>query len=467
MAYVLTASQIASITRERDSLQETLDTYDSQAFQDSVAASIAEAQNVDTAVLNVWTSASRSSDGVDPRELVLQQLDGQTVTNLIPFNDMSDSQPLFLMGTVRGVTDAIINLSTSEPFKISNSARIRLNVNRYYPDVDNKDDRPSSDSRNVFDDHPWEAWEGTEGTELDYTGLRTIYQDGIYGTARGTPGTTTGPGTAVDNPAVEGTSQTSIDDGGQACFIGDNERFFIAISNYLSSQHNGPSLPGSSLASNVSNLSVRGELTGGTCTITNSVTGTSSGITRQFAVEDILNINGAIVRVVEANVVGMESCTMPVPPSMSMTCTLSTAIRYLILNSGTPANGTVTSANQTVADSAAKRTNYLNLKRFTIVIPKSEFIIDTPAINDQAAIDTERAKLILELGTAAAGLYATRYDIANTRCNWNNGTLSAFFATLFTRANLLSNANGGFEPNEYSRTRDKIAELQAILDGAS
>ena len=470
MAYTLTNAEKASIERERDSLQETLDNYDSDAFLAALDAGITEAENVNNAAFKVWESSVGTSDGTDPRERVLGQLDGILINNGVPFADLVESTngTLFRMGSIRLVIDQIQQNAPLNPTFFENSDRIRLNTNRYYPDVDDRaadSIKPDSDSRNVFPDHPWFAYTPGQGSIRDYGELVTLYQSGIFGTGgKGTNATGTG------GNASDGTAQTSILDGSQACFVGDNERFFIAMSNYLSTAHSTGAIVGTNTVTGVNNISVQGSTNiGGTATLSSTATSSSSPPTYSPSVNDVLSLGGGIIRIVAFTSGPSTSCsTTGMPPNEMTTCTTTAGIRYVILSRANPSNGTFSNASQGAqGTTGTKRADYLALKRFTNPIPVGLGVIATPAINTQAEITTETAKIIAELGTQNSLIYKTKYDIANTMCNWNNGTISALAARRFTKSNLLSMARGGNEPNEYSRTLEKIEELQSILDGSS
>ena len=138
-----------------------------------------------------------------------------------------------------------------------------------------------------------------------------------------------------------------------------------------------------------------------------------------------------------------------------------------------------------MAESASKRTAVDALKRFStaIIEDNATNTLGTSAINTQAEVTAQIAVVVGQLGTRTAGIYRNRYNIANTRCNWNNGTLSALISREFSRLNLFNpttlNSQGIIDPetgivvdaatfiNEYTRTVAKIAEIQAILDGAT
>ena len=482
MAYTLTNAEKASLERERNSLQETLDNYDSDSFLAALDAGITEAENVNNAAFKVWESSAGSSDGVTPRELVLGRLDGILINNPVPFGDLVETNngTLFRMGTIRLVIDQIQQNAPLNPTFFENSDRIRLNTNRYYPDVDDRaadSIKPDSDSRNVFPDHPWFAYAAGQGVIRDYGELVTLYQSGIFGDGgKGTNAMGIGgiPGSGTTGEAIDGDAQTSIDDGGVACTIGDNERFFIAMSNYLSTSHAEGSLAGgTNTVSSVSNLSVQGTTIGGTARLfseTPSTSGSTGTPTYEPKVNDILSLNGGIIRIVQVTAVSAACPTTMsgTPPTSSSTCNRTTDIRYVILNRTNPSPGNFSAVTQGAQGiTGTKRADYLALKRFTTPITKTVSLIDTPAINTQAEITTEIAKIIAELGTQSSLIYKTKYDIANTMCNWNNGTISALAARRFTKSNLLSMTRGGNEPNEYSRTREKIEELQSILDGSS
>ena len=475
MAYTLTAAEKTSLERERNSLQETLDNYDSDAFLAALDNGILEAENVNNAAFKVWESSAGTSDGTDPRERVLGRLDGILINNGVPFGDLVETSngPLFQMGTIRLVIDQIQQNAPINPTFFESSDRIRLNTNRYYPDVDDKaadSIKPDSDSRNVFPDHPWFAYASGQGSIRDYGELVTLYQGGIFGD--GGKGTNA---TGIGGNASDGDTQSSIDDSGVTCTIGDNERFFIAMGNFLNTQTDGVAVQANVTATGVTNLSVQGTTTvGGTCTIESevTVTGTSGSpatcpVSTGFfvpAVGNVLGVGNSRILVVRISS-SSDSC---MASGNNAVGTRSTPIRYVILNSTDPQSGNdVETGNQTVANSAAKRLAYLALKRFTTAIPEGLGIIATPAINTQGEVTTERAAIVAELGTQSSLIYKTKYDIANTMCNWNNGTISALAARRFTKSNLLSMARGGNEPNEYSRTREKIEELQSILDGSS
>ena len=474
MAYTLTNAEKASLERERNSLQETLDNYDSDSFLAALDAGITEAENVNNAAFKVWESSAGSSDGVTPRELVLGRLDGILINNPVPFGDLVETNngTLFRMGTIRLVIDQIQQNAPLNPTFFENSDRIRLNTNRYYPDVDDRaadSIKPDSDSRNVFPDHPWFGYASGQGVIRDYGELVTLYQSGIFDD--GGKGTNA---TGIGGNASDGDTQTSIDDGGIACFVGDNERFFIAMSNYLSTAHSTGAISGTNTVTGVNNIEVRGTNVGGIASLssTASGSGTTEPATYSPSVNDVLSLAGGIIRVVAIVSGGTPSCVFT-PPGMgggtgSTTCTTNTNIKYVILSQANPGNGAFTNGSQGAQGiTGTKRADYLALKRFTTPITKTVLLIDTPAINTQAEITTEIAKIITELGTQSSLIYKTKYDIANTMCNWNNGTISALAARRFTKSNLLSMTRGGNEPNEYSRTREKIEELQSILDGSS
>ena len=499
MAYSLTAAQIAALTAERDQLQTTVDGYDSDAFIAAVNASIVAANEVDLATLAVWQSTVESTDGTEPRERVLSQLDGLTPNASVDFGDMDVNQMLYDMGAIQPVIDDITTQATgSTPRNIENSRRIRLSTNRYYPDVDDKDDKPDSDGRNVFPDHPWFAYSGLNRSEKDYQDLVTLFQAGIFGNGgRGTPATIAGsvPDDNTSFPPGQEASgvnaQTQVVDGSQSVTVGDNERFFIYSGNFLNANHTGVSIPTASRttsATSVNNLSItRGTTTvsvAGTCNIVATFTETGSTMTPATcpttapfvpAVGNVLGIGGSRVLVIQASPQGTIPCLEGATDAVS---TATTPIRYLILNSTDPANGTnnVATGDQTIADSAAKRTAILGLKRFTTAIPAGATNIATPAINTQSEVSPEITRITGELGSQTTLIYRQKYSIANVRCNWNDGTLSGLISRENSRLNLFNPQNlvdMGLIPsiidyvNEYTRTRDKIAELQAILDGAS
>ena len=483
MAYTLNAAQIAALISERDNLQSTLDTYDSVSFVASVNTGIEAAINVDNATLAVWTSAVQSTDGSQPRETVLEQLDGITPNRSVIFSDMDNDEPLYNMGAIQPVISNLTDEATSNAVNIESSFRIRLNINRYYPDVDDKDDKPDSDSRNVFPDHPWFAYAPGIGSQTDYQGLTTLFQNGLYGTARGTPAMSTGngPDPAGITPAVEGTTQTTVTEDGVTITIGDSERFYIYFSNYLSVSHSTGAIAGTNTVTNVSNISRQSVSIGGTCSLSSTATGsgTTEPATYSPSVGDILSLNGGLIQVVEITAGGTPACAFT-PGQMggagSTTCTTTTSIRYLILTTTDPSNGNFTNGSQGAqAIGANKRGQIEGIKRFRIAQSAGATTIANPALTTQAEITTFKASIVAELGTQTSLIYQQKYNIANTRCNWNNGTLSALISRENSRLNLFNPqqlVDDGLIPtivdfvNEYTRTSDKIAEIQTILDGS-
>ena len=500
MAYTLSAAQMAAIAAERDQLQTTINTYDSQAFIDASNTGVTAAQDVDNAAFLVWQSAVESTDGTQPRETVLAQLNGITPNRTVAFEDMEDDNPLYDVGAIQPVINDLTDRATSTPTDVESSLRIRLTLNRYYPDVDEKDDNPASDTRNVFPDNPWFAYAATPtppatnppGELKDYQDLNTLFQAGIFGNGgRGTPAsinTSTVPSSVnAGAEATGGNAQTSVtsietvDGSTIPVFIGDNESFFIYISNYLSTLHSRDTLDGMNTIGGVSNISVRGTSVGGTGTITSTATmdGTSDPDTYAPAVGDVLGEtpSGSEILIVQANEVSLMCPTTGTAPNESTTCTRITNVRYIILNQIDPINGGLANATQgPQGTTGTKRADYLALKRFTTAIPAGATNIATPAINTQQEVADEIVRVTAELGTQTSLIYQQKYNIANVRCNWNNGTLSALISRENSRLNLFSPANllaMGLIPtivdyiNEYTRTVAKIAELQAILDGSS
>lgn len=456
MAYSLTTAQIAALTSERDILQTTVNTYDSAAFIAATNTGVAAANEVDQASVAVWDSFSITIDGTIPRETEIENLDGITVNNKIPQATMNNGQPLYNMGAIQPVIDQITDAAGTAPATIESSALIRLNINRHYPDVDDKDDAPDSDSRNVFPDHTWYAYTSGEGAQTNALNNATTFQSFL-----------------LSNPVMED---------GVTVFIGDNERFLIYYSNFLGTAHSGGTTPGTNSTNNVSLVSVRGTTIGGTCTIASTNTGSGTNITYSPAVGDILNIGSGKALVTQSSP-GSESCMTPMG-SMTQTCTRSSSIQFINLTLADPTNGSVTATNQSVAESATKRTAVNLLKRFAVAIIEDNATntLGTPAINTQAEVTAQIAVVVGQLGTRTAGIYRNRYNIANTRCNWNNGTLSALISREFSRLNLFNPATLNsmmiIDPqtgmvvaldfvNEYTRTVAKIAEIQAILDGAT
>ena len=493
MAYTLSASQMAAITAERNQLQVTVDTYDSQAFIDATNTGVTAANDVDNAAFLVWQSAVESTDGTQPRETVLSQLDGLTPNRTVAFEDMEDDNPLYDMGAIQPVIDDITDAVTTNALNVESSRRIRLTINRYYPDVDDKDDNAASDSRNVFPDNPFFAYAATNRGEKDYQDLNTIFQEGIFGNGgRGTPASITGngpdpAGITAGSEATGGNAQTqvtsieTVNGSTIPVTVGDNESFLIYISNYLSTLHFRGGLDGMNTLSNVNNLSIQGTTAAGTGTITSTNTGLapSDPATYVPVAGDVLSEtpSGAEILVVQADQVSFVCANSGMGVTEMRTCTRVTNIRYIILDRIDPVNGGLSNGTQgPQATTNSKRADYLALKRFTTAIPAGATNIATPAINTQQEVADEIVRVTAELGTQTSLIYQQKYNIANTRCNWNNGTLSAFISRENSRLNLF-NPNTLLSMglittivdyvNEYTRTVAKIAELQAILDGST
>ena len=462
MPYSLTSAQSTALTTERDNLQATINGYDTQSFIDALDAGVVQAQEVDDAFSNVFDNFHSDSDtGALVREQEVLELDGTIIRE--PINDelvanvTPDGDSLEEMGQITPVINAIV-ANSGTPINIISSAAIRKSINRFYPDADDKSDQitdlPDSTATDVFPGPSWFAL--NNGSEIN---VKNVTIDGTTGAFSGGDSTTYQESISPFTPAL------TVSDGGfNDIYIGDNERYLLYHGVTLLN------LPGTNatgvrgITTALSIASIRGIQIGGTSTFTDSSTGGDS--TYKATVNDRVNINSADVIFIAASTNTTSTTTTP-PGGTNPVTTFNTTnvVEFIKLdNTSLPSGAGFPISAAGGINPAGLIVDINNLRRYAVDYPTQ------PLMTDRIAV----------IRTELLNIYLNRYNAANSRANWNNGSLSLLNSKINTRLNLLSPANllaaglitqTEFDNdeiiNEYTRAADRIDYIQSVLDGAS
>ena len=430
MAYTLDQAQEDALRTERDNLQDTINGYDQQNFIDSINNGVTQAEEVDEGFERVFTSFHSSVDGAQIREFEIDSLDGTAISDPINNNALD---LLVEMGQITPVINQITERATpASSSEIESSALIRDNINRFYPDADNRTGDvsgfPSSTSTDVF-----------PGPTLFALNRRN--ETNVLGNP-----------TTITLPLLSATFQDSVDSNLEI-IVDASERFIVYYIDFLNNPGGNSSSGANGMASNINLVDINGLIIGGSVTITSMATGTTD-TTYSPAVGDNISVGGATVQVIVSN----PGASIP---GMTTGFTRTSTIEFLNLSNFIPANGVVL---QAAPDNAG-----LNAQIFRV-----ESIRHFPDENyaNQQQI-TDRVNLIL---SQLPNIYLMRYNAANSRANWNNGSLSALQSRLQTRLNLLNPdtlfamgliPDASAHVNEYTRAEDRIAYINSIFIGAT
>ena len=442
MAYTLSTAQANALNSDLTNLQATLDGYDSNAFIEAVNAGVLQAQETDDAFQEVIVSFDASVDGAAPREVEILELDGTTIQDPL-FGSLTNSNytELVAMGQITPLVDAIV---AHEPkTEIEDSEDIRFIINRFYPDADSKETRFTTDTTSVFEGPTFYAMQ--EGTSTNTNRQNTT--------------------------SIPLLLTVMFTDDGSTFGVNDFEQFLLFYSGTLLPSPGTPFsfTVGGRVGTNNTNQTIRGTNVGGTATITITTSGSGSGAAPDPddpGVGSIINLDGIPVRIV--NIISNTETSTPGemgPPAVPGSATRVLTFEYLYLQVGTiGSNFTVFSG--TTPNTGPLITAVDALKRF-------------PALNTQPLILARIVEVKSELGTRGGiGIYPMRYQSVNARANWNDGSLALLEAKRNGRLNLFNPqqlVDQGLIPaselttfvNEYTRTRDKIAYITAVLAGSS
>ena len=435
MAYTLDQAQEDALRTERDNLQGTIDGYDTQNFIDSVNNGVIQAEEVDEGFERVFTSFHSSVDGAVIREREIDFLDGTLITD--PIDNELDA--LIEMGQITPVINQITERATPAlSSEIESSALIRENINRFYPDADDENDAPGFPA-STTDIFPGPSW---------YSLLRRN-ETNVFGRL-----TTSQPFLANNGTAFTATVMQD----GQEVLINQSERFLLFYLNLLSNPASATTTDpnGPSGNATITLIDFEAVIVGGVGTIVSESTMTDT--TYSADVGDVISISNVPVQIILASA----NTVMTTIPASSMggmdtdVFTTTSQIEFLKLSNQISSNGSVTVAS-----------NFNLAGQAFIVSPLRRF----PDTIDTQQDITDRIPVIeSELST----IYEMRYLAANSRANWNNGSLSALQSRLSTRLNLLSPDNlfaMGLIPdalahiNEYTRAEDRIAYINEIFTG--
>ena len=443
MAYTLSAVQQAALNSDLTNLQNTLDGYDSEAFIAATNSGVVTAQETDNAFQSVIVSFDTSVDGAAPREVEVLQLNGTTIQDPL-FGSLTSSNydELVEMGQIGPLVDKIIAIEPKT--LIENSEGIRFSINRFYPDADDKETRFTTDTTSVFEGPTFYALQ--EGTRTNTNRQNT---------------------TSI--PLLLSVMFTS---GGSTFGVNDFEQFILYFADTFLPSPGGSNLSFNGTTAGVSNTNatLRTVNVGGTARVTISTSGSGSGdapTPTDISVGSIINLNGIPVQAV--NIISSSVMTSPGdmgPPAIAGSATRTVDFEYLYLQVGTIPSSGFTVTNGSGFNAASLITAVTALKRF-------------PALSTQALIAARILVILGELGTrGATGIYPMRYESVNARANWNDGSLALLEAKRNGRLNLFNPQqliDQGLIPaselttfvNEYTRTRDKIAYITAVLAGSS
>ena len=466
MAYTLTTDERTSLNSELTNLQSTLNGYDSSIFIAGTNNGVDQAQEVDDGFAKVFTSLDLSVDGVVPRETEVTELIGLVATNPVKDDTVKNPQDpsgslvtrtdfsnLIRMGEIAPVIEdlqpfATILLSSN----IENSDSIRLNINRYYPDVDNFEARVSgarfpTNTTDIFPGPTWFAFNTVDRNRQNIKDNNTTFFSKLV------PSTSFGSNT----------------------FINDSDRFYAFYIAYLGAPttSNSGSTAGTNTSTAVSNgAAIRGTAFYGTATLSSVAmgSGTSEQTTFLPAINNTLTVGSGQVRVTVvtgSNVVNVTTGESSTPPNPMTTSTRTTTIEFIKLNTSVPSVGSVSFFTPNSSNSSALRTAIQGIRHYPLLDSITE-------VEDQATLVADTT-----LGFRnATGLYQMRLNTADARANWSNGSLSLLEAKKNGRLNLFNPqqlVDQGLIPsgqlttfiNEYTRTRDRITFISAVLAGSS
>ena len=438
MAYTLSADQITALTTEQTNLQATVNGYDTQAFIDSVNAGVVQAEEVDAAFEDVFDSFHSSVDGAQIRETEVNQLDGTEITDAI--DDELDL--LIEMGNIGPVIERI---TSATPTSIESSALIRININRFYPDADDKSDIDGSTATDVFPGPSWYALERGTETNVKTTSNRLGDTNTIF--------------KASISPF---TPSLSFSDSGEDIFIGDNERFLNYYTDIYLTSIGSSFITLQGVVNTLSNTTlvlVSGVQIGGVTTYQSTGTpgmegdagsGTAAGSNTVLEIGDVVRLDEVAVKVISVANSDLGN---------NLLNSNRGVVQFLKLENGTISSSPAIS-NGSSPSTSGLISDINSIKRFSL---------------DQAGITSRISEILSEI----TSIYEMRYLAANSRANWNNGSLSLLDSKLSTRLNLLSPTNllaaglitqqefdDGYV-NEYTRTQARIDYIQSVLDGAS
>ena len=448
MAYTLSTVQQTALNSDLINLQNTLDGYDSAAFIAATNSGVVTAQETDNAFQSVIVSFDTSVDGAAPREVEVLQLNGTTIQDPL-FGSLTSSNydELVEMGQIGPLVDKIIAIEPKT--LIENSEGIRFSINRFYPDADDKETRFVTDTTSVFEGPTFYALQ--EGTRTN---------------------TNRQPTTSI--PLLLTVMFTS---NGSTFGVNDFEQFILFFADTFLPSPGGSNLSFNGITAGLSNANstLRTVNVGGTARVTISTTGSGTGdapTPTDISVGSILNLGGIPVQAV--TIISSDVVSTPGemgPPPVSGSATRTVEFEYLYLQVGTIPSSAFTVTNGSGFNATGLITAVTAIKRFS-------------ALNTQLLIRNRIATILGELSTrGATGIYPMRYESVNARANWNDGSLALLEAKKNGRRNLFNPQqladqmiidpatgiviNPTTFVNEYTRTRDKIAYITAVLAGSS
>ena len=443
MAYTLSLVQRTALNSDLVNLQNTLNGYDSAPFIAATNSGVVTAQETDNAFQSVIVSFDTSVDGAAPREVEVLQLNGTTIQDpLFGSLTASNYDELVEMGQIGPLVDKIIAIEPKT--LIENSEGIRFSINRFYPDADDKEARFTTDTTSVFEGPTFYALQ--EGTR-----------------------TNTNRQVTTSIPLLLNVMFT---DGGSTFGVNDFEQFILYDADTFLPSPGGSNLSfnGTTIGVSNTNAALRTVNVGGTARVTISTTGSGSSdapTPTDISVGSIMNLAGVPVQAV--NILSSTVMTSPGdmgPPAVAGSATRTVDFEYLYLQLGPIPSSSFTVTNGSGFNATGLIAAVTAIKRFS-------------ALNTQLLIRNRIAAILVELGTrGATGIYPMRYESVNARANWNDGSLALLEAKKNGRLNLFNPqqlVDQGLIPsgqlttfvNEYTRTRDKITYITAVLAGSS
>ena len=442
MAYTLSLVQRTALNSDLVNLQNTLNGYDSAAFIAATNSGVVTAQETDNAFQSVIVSFDTSVDGAAPREVEVLQLNGTTIQDpLFGSLTASNYDELVEMGQIGPLVDKIIAIEPKT--LIENSEGIRFSINRFYPDADDKETRFTTDTTSVFEGPTFYALQ--EGTR-----------------------TNTNRQVTTSIPLL---LTVMFTDGGSTFGVNDFEQFILYDADTFLPNPGGSNLSfnGTTIGVSNTNAALRTVNVGGTARVTISTTGSGSAdapTPTDISVGSIMNLAGVPVQAV--NILSSTVMTSPGdmgPPAVAGSATRTVDFEYLYLQLGPIPSSSFAVTNGSGFNATGLIAAVTAIKRFSV-------------LNTQLLIRNRITAILGELGTrGATGIYPMRYESTNARANWNDGSLALLEAKKNGRLNLFNPqqlVDQGLIPsgqlttfvNEYTRTRDKIVYITAVLAGS-